>query len=54
MLKVFGCGGLSDDIAFETSAAEVYGKIVDMGTTIIQTDRPEMLIEYLRSRGLHE
>jgi glycerophosphoryl diester phosphodiesterase len=48
------CGGLSDDIAFETSAAEVYGKIVDMGTTIIQTDRPEMLIEYLRSRGLHE
>jgi len=48
------CGGWSDDVAFETSAAEVYGKVVDMGTTIIQTDRPEMLIEYLRSRGLHE
>lgn len=47
------CGGWSDDVAFETSAAEVYGKVVDMGTTIIQTDRPEMLIEYLRSRGLH-
>jgi glycerophosphoryl diester phosphodiesterase len=48
------CGGYSDDVAFETSAEEVYGKIVDMGTTIIQTDRPEMLIEYLRSRGLHK
>ncbi|MBE6186898.1 MAG: glycerophosphodiester phosphodiesterase family protein [Alistipes sp.] len=48
------CGGWSDDVAFETSAAEVYGKVVDMGTTIIQTDRPEMLIEYLRSRGLHD
>ena len=48
------CGGWSDDIAFETSAAEVYGKVVDLGTTMIQTDRPEMLIEYLRSRGLHE
>ena len=48
------CGGLSDDVAFETSAEEVYGKVVDMGTTMIQTDRPEMLIEYLRSRGLHK
>ena len=48
------CGGLSDDVAFETSAEEVYGKVVDLGTTMIQTDRPEMLIEYLRSRGLHK
>jgi len=24
-----------------------------MGATMIQTDRPELLISYLRSRGLH-
>lgn len=48
------CGGLSDDVAYETSAAEVYGKLVDMGATMIQTDRPELLIDYLRSRGLHD
>ncbi len=47
-------GGLSDDMAFMTSADEIYGKIVDLGTTMIQTDRPELLIEYLRSRGLHD
>ena len=48
------CGGLSDDAAYETSAEEVYGKILEMGTTMIQTDRPEFLIEYLRKRGLHD
>ena len=46
-------GGLSDDKAFMTSPDEVYGKLVDMGTTMIQTDRPEFLIEYLNTRGLH-
>ena len=48
------CGGLSDDIAYTTSVDEVYGKIVDMGATMIQTDRPELLLEYLRKRGLHD
>jgi glycerophosphoryl diester phosphodiesterase len=48
------CGGLSDDVAYETSAEEVYGKLVDMGATMIQTDRPELLLDYLRSRGLHD
>lgn len=47
-------GGLSDDMAFMTSADEVYGKLIDMGATMIQTDRPEFMIEYLRSRGLHD
>lgn len=46
-------GGLCDDAAFEGDPAEVYGKLVDMGATMIQTDRPELLISYLRSRGLH-
>lgn len=48
------CGGLSDDVAWTTSAEEVYGKVVDMGATMIQTDRPDFMIEYLRSRGLHD
>ena len=39
--------------AFGGDPAEVYGKLVDMGATMIQTDRPELLISYLRSRGLH-
>jgi glycerophosphoryl diester phosphodiesterase len=47
------CGGLCDDVAYSTSADEVYGKIVDMGATMIQTDRPEFLLNYLRERGLH-
>ena len=47
-------GGLCDDAAFEGDPAEVYGKLVDMGATMIQTDRPELLISYLRSRGLHD
>ena len=48
------CGGLSDDVAWVTSAEEVYGKLVDMGATMIQTDRPDYLLDYLRSRGLHD
>ena len=48
------CGGLSDDIAWENSADKVYGKIIQMGATMIQTDRPEFLIDYLRKRNLHD
>ena len=45
---------MDDDRAFEGDPAAVYGKLVDMGATMIQTDRPELLISYLRSRGLHD
>lgn len=47
-------GGLCDDAAVESDPAAVYGKLVDMGATMIQTDRPQLLIAYLRSRGLHD
>lgn len=47
-------GGLCDDAAFDGDPAAVYGKLVEMGATMIQTDRPELLISYLRSRGLHD
>lgn len=48
------CGGLDDDAAFTTSCEEVYGRLVGLGATLIQTDRPELLLNYLRSRGLHD
>lgn len=48
------CGGLDDDTAFEGKAAEIYGQLVGMGATMIQTDRPELLLNYLRSRKLHD
>ena len=51
------CGGFGndDDAALEVAdPAEVYGQYVDMGATMIQTDRPELLIGYLRSIGRHD
>lgn len=46
-------GGLCDDAAVEGDAAEIYGALLDMGATMIQTDRPALLIDYLSQRGLH-
>jgi len=51
------CGGFGndDDAALEAaSAADVYEQYINMGATMIQTDRPEMLLEYLRSIGRHD
>lgn len=48
------CGYLDDDAAYEFGPENYYGKLVDMGVTMIQTDRPEFIIAYLRSRGLHD
>ena len=48
------CGYLDDDAAYEFGPENYYGKLVDMGVTMIQTDRPEFIIDYLRSRGLHD
>ncbi len=48
------CGGLEDDAAFDGNPAEIYGQLVDMGATIIQPARPELLLGYLRSRNLHK
>lgn len=51
------CGGeeagIYDDYAFE-HGAEVYQKVLDFGTSIIQTDRPELLISYLKKIGRHD
>ena len=48
------CGYLDDDAAYEYGPEKYYGKVLDMGVTMIQTDRPEFFISYLRSRGLHD
>jgi glycerophosphoryl diester phosphodiesterase len=45
------CGGYDDDAAFEGNPDEIYGKILDLGTSIIQTDRPELLIGWLKKQG---
>ena len=48
------CGYLDDDAALEKGVEAAYAPVVDMGVTMIPTDRPEFLIDYLRSRGLHD
>ena len=46
------CGGYDDDRAYDCGdPASVYNPILDLGTSIIQTDRPEFLIRYLESIG---
>ena len=48
------CGGHDDDMALEDPDA-AFGYLIDtLGARIIQTDRAEYLLEYLRDRGLHE
>lgn len=48
------CGGHDDDLALEDPDA-AYGFLIDnLGATIIQTDRAEYLLKYLRKRGLHD
>ena len=51
------CGGFGcdDDAAYAAEdPADVYEKHIQMGVSMIQTDRPELLLEYLRSVGLHD
>ena len=50
------CGGKEngyDDDAAVGNEEKIYGKILSYGTSMIQTDRPEMLIKYLNQKGRH-
>ncbi len=47
-------GGLCDDAAMYGNPAEIYGKLLETGATLVQSDRPQLLLEYLRSIGRHE
>lgn len=47
------CGGHHDDVSME-DVGNGYEYLIDkLGARIIQTDRPQYLLEYLRLRGLH-
>ena len=47
-------GGHDDDASLD-NIDNGYGYLIDrLGARIIQTDRPQFLLNYLRSRGLHE
>ena len=49
------CGYLDDDKALDSGdPASVYDKVIAFGPSFIQTDRPEQLLKYLRSKGLHD
>lgn len=49
------CGGHDDDRAVEQKQPdESWGWIIKQGAKLIQTDRPAVLLEYLRKKGLHE
>lgn len=48
------CGGHDDDMALD-NPDKAYGYLIDtLGARIIQTDRPAYLIDYLRSKNLHD
>ncbi len=47
-------GGLCDDAAFEGNPAEVYGELLKTGASFVQSDRPTLILEYLRSIGRHK
>lgn len=50
------CGGIGndDDAAYIAGdPAEVYDQYLEKGVSMMQTDRPEQLVNYLRSKGRH-
>lgn len=47
------CAGHSDDKAVNNPESS-WGWVIEHGANIIQTDRPEALLEYLRKKGLHD
>lgn len=45
--------GYEDDMALD-NPDKIYGWLIDKGVNMIQTDRPQLLLEYLRDKGLHK
>lgn len=48
------CAGYTDEKAIVDGAEETYGWLISHGADGIMTDRPELLLGYLRAKGLHE
>lgn len=47
-------GGYDDDLALE-NPDKSYGYLInELGTRILQTDRPAYMLEYLKNKGLHD
>lgn len=46
------CAGHDDDKAID-DPDEAWGWVIQNGATILQTDRPRLLLKYLRKKGLH-
>ena len=46
-------GGYEDDKAVSDPDA-IYGWLIDKGVNMMQTDRPQLLLNYLREKGLHD
>ncbi|MDO5968767.1 sialate O-acetylesterase [Flavivirga aquimarina] len=51
-LEPFHSAGHTDEKIVEDPDTHL-GWVLDQGTTIIQTDRPQIVLEYLRKKGLH-
>ena len=51
------CGGkghsFKDDNALNGNAEKIYGTLLKRGVTMIQSDRPQQLLDYLQSKGRH-
>ena len=46
------CAGLNDDRAVEENQQDsIWGKVIEMGASFIQTYRPKELVNYLRNQG---
>ncbi len=52
------CGGkersLADHRAANGNEKSIYGKLLKYGVTMIQTDQPQMLLDYLHKEGRHK
>ena len=46
--------GYTDDKAAYSDRNAIYGWYIKKGVNMIQTDRPKLLLNYLRSKGLHK
>lgn len=51
------CGGkehsFADNNALNDNEDKIYGTLLKYGVTMIQTDRPQLLLDYLQSNGRH-
>lgn len=48
------CAGHTDELALLEGSEVSWGWLIDQGASAIMTDRPEELLGYLRSKGLHD